>query len=393
MQQRGHDFEFANSIAGAGRAPGTRARIKHAFKETSLGTISNWLVDVESRGASHTTSGPQMCKKRCKKRSAPQAAPGAQQQQQQPKTKTQKSSSWSAPKQPRDGACIEALDPQSTAAAIQAACAERDLVRKRALLEQLVEACSSFVTSAPMSQVAADELYAQRADLGPNPSKGRALGQEEVLDTWAGELGAWLAELDARVDDVADIAGKFLARNSGAQSAGQWHTDNVLQVTDEPTHRAVAAYGQGQVGLEFRFKGDDSITVKVLTPIGSMQIVSRALLCSPEIEHRHSNDGSGATNVTVIYDIHAYGGVVESSSAEDIQAASAAQPKLNFHEFTLEDHKGSVRKWGQRGGGSVWRLAVSSVAGPKTGGRGSRRAVRAKTVASLFLLRLLGDSV
>ena len=266
-------------------------------------------------------------------------------------------------------------------------------MRKRALLEQLVEACSSFVTSAPMSQVAADELYAQRADLGPNPSKGRALGQEEVLDTWAGELGAWLAELDARVDDVADIAGKFLARNSGAQSAGQWHTDNVLQVTDEPTHRAVAAYGQGQVGLEFRFKGDDSITVKVLTPIGSMQIVSRALLCSPEIEHRHSNDGSGATNVTVIYDIHAYGGVVESSSAEDIQAASAAQPKLNFHEFTLEDHKGSGRKWGQRGGGSVWRLAVSSVAGPKTGGRGSRRAVRAPTVASLFLLHLLGDSV
>ena len=91
----------------AGRAPGTRARIKHAFKETSLGTISNWLVDVESRGASHTTSGPQMCKKRCKKRSAPQAAHGAQQQQQQPKTKTQKSSSWSAPKQPRDAACIE----------------------------------------------------------------------------------------------------------------------------------------------------------------------------------------------------------------------------------------------------------------------------------------------
>ena len=105
-------------------------------------------------------------------------------------------------------------------------------MRKRALLEQLVEACSSFVTSAPMSQVAADELYAQRADLAPNPSKGRALGQEEVLDTWAGELGAWLAELDARVDDVADIAGKFLARNSGAQSAGQWHTANVLQVTD-----------------------------------------------------------------------------------------------------------------------------------------------------------------
>ena len=245
-----------------------------------------------------------------------------------------------------------------------------------------------------MSQVAADELYAQRADLGPNPSKGRALGQEEVLDTWAGELGAWLAELDARVDDVADIAGKFLARNSGAQSAGQWHTDNVLQVTDEPTHRAVAAYGQGQVGLEFRFKGDDSITVKVLTPIGSMQIVSRALLCSPEIEHRHSNDGSGATNVTVIYDIHAYGGAVESSSAEDIQAASAAQPKLNFHEFTLEDHKGAVLAIPRAVRcGSVWRLAVSSVAGPKTGGRGSRRAVRAPTVASLFLLHLLGDSV
>ena len=219
-----------------------------------------------------------MCKKRCKKRPAPQAAHGAQQQQH--RTKTRKRSSC-APKQSRDGAsCIEALDPQSTAAAIQAACAERDLVRKRALLEQLVEACSSSVTSAPMSQVAADELYAQRADLGPNPSKGRALAQEELLDTWAGELGAWLAELDARVDDVADIAGKFLARNSGAQSAGQWHTDNVLQVTDEPTHRAVAPYGQGQVGLEFRFKadGDDSVTVKVLTPIGSMQIVSRALL-------------------------------------------------------------------------------------------------------------------
>ena len=96
-----------NRAGQAGRAPGTRARIKHAFKETSLGTISNWLVDVESRGASHTTSGPQMCKKRCKKRSAPQAAHGAQQQQQQPKTKTQKSSSWSAPKQPRDAACIE----------------------------------------------------------------------------------------------------------------------------------------------------------------------------------------------------------------------------------------------------------------------------------------------
>ena len=136
--------------------------------------------------------------------------------------------------------------------------------------------------------------------------------------------------------------------------------------------------------------------MKVLTPIGSMQIVSRALLCSPEIEHRHSNDGSGATNVTVIYDIHAYGGAVESSSAEDIQAASAAQPKLNFREFTLEDHTGSVFRWGHPRAisrGSVWRLAVSSVAGPKTGGRGSRRAVRAKTVASLFLLRLLGDSV
>ena len=123
-----------------------------------------------------------MCKKRCKKRPAPQAAHGAQQQH---RTKTRKRSSC-APKQSRDGAsCIEALDPQSTAAAIQAACAERDLVRKRALLEQLVEACSSFVTSAPMSQVAADELYAQRADLGPNPSKGRALGQEEVKSGWA----------------------------------------------------------------------------------------------------------------------------------------------------------------------------------------------------------------
>ena len=86
-------------------------------------------------------------------------------------------------------------------------------MRKRALLEQLVEACSSFVTSAPMSQVAADELYAQRADLGPNPSKGRALGQEDCgwragTDTDAALLTGGDCGLYWPVEHIADDRGQ-----------------------------------------------------------------------------------------------------------------------------------------------------------------------------------------
>eukprot|EP01043_Picozoa_sp_COSAG02_P074297 COSAG02_NODE_14816_length_1233_cov_17.608466_1_plen_254_part_00 len=223
------------------------------------------------------------------------------------------------------------VDEETIACLAERAAAAEDPVHRRVLLEELVECAVSLVVSATMNQEAADELYVRRVELGKNPSKRRAIGQGELIDKWAGygdtatadtELTKCLRAVDDSMEQLGDVAGRFIARNGGsvhqALATGSWHTDKPF--ADEPTHRAVVAYG-GTVSLSFRAAGDEGgPVVSVSTPSGCAQVASRALLTSSNIEHRHSN-GSVSTSVTMIYDLHVHGGVVSSSSASSIMSA------------------------------------------------------------------------
>ena len=145
-------------------------------------------------------------------------------------------------------------EAQSIARLAERTAAAAEPTRRHALLEELVERAVNLAVIAPMNQEAADELYARREELGKNPSKGRAIGQGDLIDKWAGyedtvtpdtELGKCIRAIDDRMGQLGDVVGRFLARNGGsvqqALATGSWHTDK--KFTDEPTHQGVVAYG------------------------------------------------------------------------------------------------------------------------------------------------------
>ena len=91
-----------------------------------------------------------------------------------------------------------------------------------------------------MSQAAAWEIYDRRGELGQNPSKGGAVGQDTLLDEWQGtdgDLGDCLKKLDDTVDALGDIANKFMRRNSGEADVGMYHVDEPFAAVEDPSHR------------------------------------------------------------------------------------------------------------------------------------------------------------
>jgi hypothetical protein len=132
--------------------------------------------------------------------------------------------------------------------------AETDRGRQHALLEVVVDIATVVVAGPAMSQAAAQEIYVRRDELGANPSKGGAVGQDTLLDRWQAlpdsDLGECLTELDDTVDAVGDIANKFTRRNSGEANAGMYHRDEPFECVEDPSHRGEFA---GAVCLLLRF--------------------------------------------------------------------------------------------------------------------------------------------
>ena len=253
--------------------------------------------------------------------------------------------------------------------------------RRRALVKGGV----SFVAQPPMSLAAATQLVSKRADLGKNPSKARGVGQNTLMDTWAasgGALGSFMTAVNASMAGHGAVVNKFMGLNNGELPQSSWHTDLTLGWgANEPTHRLVANYndGEGGIGIAFRWKAAPTVVVVVRTPPGCAPALLRSLMTNPEVEHAHF--GSGRINVSFIYDVRVRdGGSIVGLTAPQIAAAAVTHVPLNFGAlfvFDYDDFKGAWRKGGI-GGGSVRRLAVAAIAGPKQGGRGSRRKVPLK---------------
>ena len=245
-------------------------------------------------------------------------------------------------------------------------------------LKEAVLSNAVVVHQPQMSALAASELIRKSKEFGKNPTKDRAIGQDDLMDSWSkehGPLGSFLQLVDDFMSEMGPIGNKFMALNNGKLREKSFHTDK--RFDPEPEYRIVCNYndGEGEVGLIFRLKGTN-VTFKILTPKGCALVFPRSFLTDEQFEHAHL--GSGSCNFSVIYDFFACEAMlVGLTEVEIIAAAVNAVPFVQtFPEGGWTFFTGLWRKW-YFGGGSIWRIAVGFIAGPSMG-KGQRRNVPLK---------------
>ena len=284
-------------------------------------------------------------------------------------------------------------------------------------LEKRVRENVDFVVKPVMSRKAVMQLVAARAKLGKNPAKRGALMQGDKKGAYTEfskeetELGQFLRNVDATVaasfvpfnrfgrlqqGTVRLGSGPKGRSGPGGGSAGfgyradlgcvqttegLWHTDK--EVDPMANARIIFHFGPegSSIGTSFRFKEHPEIVFDVVPPAGAGMVIRHELTLDPEVEHKHT--GSGERSLSLIHDGARRAGIDDVGATMQSLADAAAQQRLqpiNFRRFKwrYSDFKGKWRKGGA-GGGSTRRCAVSGVAGPVRGGRGSRRTIRLPT--------------
>ena len=163
------------------------------------------------------------------------------------------------------------------------------------------------------------------------------------------------------------------ATNGG--DGGGWHRDNPSQgPTGSPnTGRVLSYYMQPGKHGSLRVRAD-GFEYEINVPSGCSVYCTNALL---EEEHSHGING---ICISIVSEVSATR-MPTPATQEEIAKAAAAQaaeplPFLqHFGKWKPEDwFLGPKRKWGQLGVGSVWRLAMAWLRGPRLG-RGNTRAM------------------
>ena len=111
--------------------------------------------------------------------------------------------------------------------------------------------------------------------------------------------------------------------------------------------------------------------IEITIPRGAGIYCTTALL-----SHEHAH-GANGRSISGVFEV-SLPNMPECASAEEIAAASEAQPELPLWEHlgdwgaAVKSFHGPTRKWGQNGGGSRRRTVVASLRG-RVQGRGKRR--------------------
>ena len=152
-----------------------------------------------------------------------------------------------------------------------------------------------------------------------------------------------------------------------------WHTDKLVSKTADA--RVVLHYG-GDVGTSFRLVHRPGVVVTVSAEPGTALVIDHVLTLNPDVEHAHHPGDGGKPSLPIIIDIRKNDVGPESLTEQELDAAAAAHAAhpVNFNTFVFDfgDFLGPWRKGGV-GGGSRQRVGVSALAGPREGGRGTKR--------------------
>jgi hypothetical protein len=250
----------------------------------------------------------------------------------------------------------------------------------------LSEFCSknySLTALPPMSQAVADELETTWfPKFGFQKAKQRGTAQPPLVLEMSkdpGVVGVFMRSVFEWVRTQGGVGsrGFFFSYNRGnapgAEPTG-WHVDNFTEPVEgqHTVGRLVCYWGQESAALALRDADGSQATITI--PPGAGLFASSELLSTGSCEHAHASTGVGYTMVIDVRGSEdgAPFQLPPSASAAALSAAASAQPRLTLSAFNPAIFKGPNRMWGQTGGGSIWRLCMSKVWGPK----GKRRQYR-----------------
>ena len=268
-------------------------------------------------------------------------------------------------------------------------------------LGDLVKRNMRIVPAPPLSAKAFEQLMEHKELAGHQVSKDRGTFQSTTLDALAetpDELGDAIEERlrCAEGSDGGCVINYFLNINGGRGNAvddetttdqlpsvGGWHRDRPSKgPLGRPNTGRYLFYDMidgREGGLRVR-RGAEELEIKV--PRGC------ALYCTNEIlqlEHAHGANGRCLSWVIEV----SRPTMPTPATKQQKKEASEAQPSLPIREH-LDDWKpesmflGAKHKWGlHMGGGSVWRMAVAWVRGPRLGS-GRRRLVSREQANALI---------
>ena len=272
--------------------------------------------------------------------------------------------------------------------------------QERESLRELVDRECVIVPAPSLSRRAFEQLMEHKELAGHQVSKDRGTFQSTTLDALAetpDDLGNAIEERlrCAEGSDGGCVINYFLNINGGRGNAvddetttgqlpsvGGWHRDRPS--TGPPGRPNTGRYlfydmiDGREAGLRVR-RGAEELEIKV--PRGC------ALYCTNEIlqlEHAHGANGRCLSWVIEV----SRPTMPTPATKQQKKEASEAQPSLPIREH-LDDWKpesmflGAKRKWGFLGGGSVWRMAVAWVRGPRLGS-GRRRLVSREQANALI---------
>ena len=243
----------------------------------------------------------------------------------------------------------------------------------------LSEFCSknfSLTALPPMSQAVADELDTTWfPKFGFQKSKQRGTAQPPLVLEMSkdpGVVGVFMRSVFAWVRTQGEVGsrGFFFSYNRGnapgAEPTG-WHVDKFTEPMERQhtVGRLVCYWGQESAALALRDADGSQATITI--PPGAGLFASSELLSTGSCEHAHASAGVG---FTMVIDVRGPEGdapfqLPPSASAAALSAAASAQPRLKLPAFNPAVFLGDNRMWGQTGGGSIWRLCISRVWGPK----------------------------
>ena len=153
-----------------------------------------------------------------------------------------------------------------------------------------------------------------------------------------------------------------------------WHNDKLVSKTADA--RLVLHYRAGKIGTSFRLVRSPDVVLTVFAEPGTGLAIDHELTLNPGVEHAHHPGVGGAPSLSIIIDIRKKVDGFEPLTEQALVDAAAAHARhpIDFDTFpwNFGDFEGSWRKGGV-GGGSQQRVAVSALAGPVEGGRGTKR--------------------
>ena len=131
----------------------------------------------------------------------------------------------------------------------------------------------------------------------------------------------------------------------------------------------------GRISTSFCPTDRPDIVCHVSPPLGCGMLIGYELSQDQRIRHKHT--GNQQRSLSFIVDLRVKDDVPKPPTEQALADAAAehARNPVDFDTFpwVWKEFQGRRRKWGQTGGGSVRRCVVAELAGPQTGGRGSRR--------------------